>query len=318
MAKTVLVTGVSGFLGGALGRRLGEMGWRVTGVSRRAARVGAFEREVRGDLSLMDMGALGRFDVVVHCAALAAPWGPRAEFERHNVVATRRVMELAERCGAHLVFVSSSSVYYQWGDQLGITEQTPWSEPALNEYARTKRVAEEMVMRAQMPVTIVRPRAIFGPEDTVLFPRILRAARTGSLPRIVRADGRLAVGDLIYIDNLVEMMVRVIEGRVTGSYNLTNDEPVEMYPFLEGIFRELGYPPLRREVSEGVAFALARGLELASMVTGNRWEPPITRFGVEVMVHSKTFDVSAAKRVLGMVPVSLAEGRRRFIEWVRR
>jgi nucleoside-diphosphate-sugar epimerase len=54
----------------------------------------------------------------------------------------------------------------------------------------------------------------------------------------------------------------------------------------------------------------------------SRWcfnyrEPPITRFGVEVMAYSKTFDVSKALAAFGPPPISLEEGVRRFVAWQR-
>jgi 2-alkyl-3-oxoalkanoate reductase len=318
MAKRALVTGVSGFLGGALGRRLQAAGWEVVGISRRDGRPGSCDQYLRGDLSRMDLGSLGIFDAVVHCAALASPWAPVEEFARHNVEATRRILDFSvDKEVRSFVFVSSSSVHYDWADQWLIREDTPWPEEAINEYARTKRMAEALVSQSGLAWAIVRPRAIFGPGDTVLFPRILRAARTGSLPRLERPDGKSAIGDLIYIENLTEMIWRVLERGATGVYNLTNEEPVPIYEFLEGIFSELGYPPIRRRLGARWAFGLARGLEGVASMLGDRWEPSITRFGVATMVYSKTFDVSKARSDLGSVPISIGEGKRRFVEWQR-
>ena len=54
---------------------------------------------------------------------------------------------------------------------------------------------------------ILRPRAVFGPGDTVLFPRVLTAARKGRLPLLV-SDGPPPQGDVIYIDNLCHYMLQ--------------------------------------------------------------------------------------------------------------
>src|SRR5205823_12873328 len=139
------------------------------------------------------------FDVVIHAAARSSPWGSRREFERQNVEATQHVIDY---CHAHgkprLIFISSSSVFYRSGHQHGITEETPMPETAVNHYAATKQAAEERVKRYEGNWVILRPRAAFGPHDTVLLPRILEAARAGRLPRLVSPDGP-AVGDVIYI-----------------------------------------------------------------------------------------------------------------------
>ncbi len=305
----VLVTGVSGFVGGALGRYLRAQGYSVTGVSRSAPREGACCEFLPFDLT---SGAVpGSYDAVVHCAARSSPWGRRKEFWRQNVWATVNTLRVD---AGHFVFVSSSSVYYRWGDQLGLTEESPLAQTPLNEYAWTKIVAERNVRASRRPTAIVRPRAVFGPEDTVLFPRLLRAAKKGMLPRF---GDREPVGDLIYIENLCFLLERVLAVGATGDFNVTNGTPVGLWTFLNEVFTGLGYPALGRRVPVGLAMRLARGMEMLSSATG-WWEPPITRFGVEVMAHSKTFDVGKANAVLGRPPVSNEESLRRFVEWQSR
>ena len=315
----MLVTGVSGFVGGALGRHLrAHGGYRVTGVSRSPPRAGAADEFLAHDLGLPLPAGCDGHEVIVHCAALAAPWGSPRSYRRHNVTATGNVLELAARSGVRkLVFLSSSSVYYRHGDQLGIREQTPMPVVPINEYAASKRAAEALVLASPVPSVVLRPRAVFGPGDTVLFPRILRAARRGALPRFVRPDGVSPLGDLVYVDNLAHFIERAIATPCEGAFNLTNGEPVDLNGFLAEIFRRLGLPPVTRTLRVGTAFALARLLELVS-----RWllayrEPPITRYGVEVMAYSKTFDVAKATAAFGPPPVANAEGLERFVAWQR-
>jgi nucleoside-diphosphate-sugar epimerase len=205
----VLITGSSGFIGGHLFDRFRAMGWDVTGIGRRpVAKPGYVAHDLTRplpiDLDRQSNGVDASFDVVIHGAARSSPWGSRREFERQNVLATKHVLDY---CAAHgsprLVFISSSSVFYRAGHQLGITEETPLPENAVNHYAATKQEAEALVKQYRGPWVIARPRAVFGPGDTVLLPRILHAAREGRLPLLVGKDGP-AVGDLIYIDNLVD------------------------------------------------------------------------------------------------------------------
>jgi nucleoside-diphosphate-sugar epimerase len=317
MSCRVLITGVSGFVGGALGVYLRAAGgYHVTGVSRGAARAGAVDEFRSWDLTRPLPADLGRFDAVVHAAALSAPWGAPAAFRAQNVTATENVLAFARRCGK-FVFVSSSSVFYRHGDQFGITEDTPFPARPINLYAATKVEGERLVRESGLPYVIVRPRAVFGPGDTVLFPRILRAARKGVLPRMKRADGTTPVGDLIYIENLSYYIERALALSCKGAFNLTNNEPVDLFAFLQDVVGRLGLRPAERAVPVGAAFAVARLMEWGSRFLGGYREPPITRFGVEVMAYSKTFDVSRAISTLGPPPVSLAEGVERFVAWQR-
>ncbi|MGE0045363.1 MAG: NAD-dependent epimerase/dehydratase family protein, partial [Hyphomonadaceae bacterium] len=97
MAARILVTGSSGFVGGALGRWLREHeGAHVTGLSRTPPREGACDERVAHDLAL---GApfLPAYDAIVHCAALAAPWAKPAAYERANIDGLRHMLANARR-----------------------------------------------------------------------------------------------------------------------------------------------------------------------------------------------------------------------------
>jgi len=318
-ARRVLITGVSGFVGGALGVHLRSIGgYHVTGISRGPARAGAVDTYKAHDLTRPLPADLGRFDAIVHAAALSAPWGSPAAFLAQNVDATRNMLDFARASGVQkFVFISSSSVYYRHGDQLGITEETPFPATPINQYAATKVAAEKLVNESGLPAVILRPRAVFGPGDTVLFPRILRAARKGVLPRMKRSDRSTPVGDLIYIENLSHYIERALAMPCEGSFNLTNNQPVDLFAFLQDIIDRLGLRPAVHAVPVGLAFALAGLMEFGSRTFGGYREPPITRFGVEVMAYSKTFDVSRAIAAFGAPPVSLAEGVDRFVAWQR-
>ncbi|TXH68835.1 MAG: NAD-dependent epimerase/dehydratase family protein [Lysobacteraceae bacterium] len=257
-------------------------------------------------------------DVVVHAAALSSPFAPRREYLRNNIEATRRIVDW---CRAHgrpkLVYISSSSVQYQPRDQFGIRDDDPIGPRFANTYAETKAAGETLVREYEGAWTILRPRAVFGPGDTVLFPRLLAAARRGKLPRIVR-DGKPAVGDLISVDALVDYMLRAAQRpQAVGAFNLSHGEPVVMLDFLAETFRRLDLPPPQREVPYRFARMAAHAAELLWTVLPLRGEPPVTRFGVDVLAFSKTFDISRARAVLGAPSQTLAEGLETFIAWQR-
>lgn len=311
----LLVTGASGFVGRKLIERAGFAGgWETFGIGRRAL---ANPNYASIDLSrAFDV----RFDpeVVVHAAARSSPWGSRREFLRHNVEGTRRVIDFCERRGRpKLVYISSSSVFYRNEHQFDLKEASPIGPAFVNTYAETKFLGEQLVRAYTGPWAILRPRAVFGPGDTVLFPRILAAARAGRLPQFV-TDGPPARGDLIYIDSLSDYLLRAArDPAITGDFNLTNAEPVAIMELLLEIFRELGIPPPSRRLPVGRALALAGGLEAVYRVLPFLGEPPITRFGVGVFAYSKTFDVKKTLSAFGPPSVPLRDGIARFVAWQR-
>jgi len=319
MPERVLITGVSGFVGGALGRWLRPRSKaHVIGVSRTQPREGACDDFFAHDLAEPLPADFPSVDVVVHAAALASPWARPVDYERSNMRTLETMLAYARHVKPRrFVFVSSSAVHYANRDQVAIDESTVWPTAPVNLYAASKRRGEAMVKASGLPWTIVRPRAVFGAGDTVVFPRILHAAKVGALPRLVRADGHRPKADLLHIDNLCFYVQRILETDAGGEFLLTNNEPVETSAMLDDVFARLGLPLPSRKVPVAVAMAAARLMESYSKAF-NKWrEPPATRFGVASLAFSKTFNVARAIQVLGAPPVSLKEGMDSFIDWQR-
>ena len=313
MKTKILVTGASGFVGSSFCLQHAHRDdVEIRGLGRREMDLPGY---IRADLT-QPLQIDWSPDVVIHAAARSSPWGGLAEFQRQNVLATMHVMDFCEAKKVRkLVYISSSSVFYREGDQFGMTEETPIGPDFVNHYARTKFEGEDVVRDFSGDWCVLRPRAVFGPRDTVLFPRLLRAARQGRMVTITRA-GPAAVGDLIYIDTLCEYMLRAaLDPAAKGEFNLTNNEPVEIQAFIADVFSRLGLPSVKRAIPKKKAMRVAWVLEKVFGLLMPWKEPPITRFGVEVLSSSKTFDVSKSLRILGPPSVGLDEGLRRFVEW---
>ncbi|WP_368499401.1 NAD-dependent epimerase/dehydratase family protein [Herbiconiux sp. A18JL235] len=321
----VLVTGASGFVGGALVERLRhDPAVDVRGTGRRALDDELYHSV---DLSLPgaeeQLAALAPFtpDVVVHAAARSAPWGTAAEFTAENVGATRAVVRYAEGLARapRLVFVSTASVLYQARDQLLLRDDAPLPPRFVNRYAATKAEAEEVVRGYRGEWVVLRPRAVFGPGDTTLYPRLAALAERGRLPRFREPRARPVLSDLVYIDSLVEYLVRSLtaDGVPGRTIAVTNAHPVPLQATLARILTGAGLPAPTRTVSRRVALAAATAVEAAWRVLRRRGEPPITRYSIIVSAFSKTFDVSPCLALLGEPAVTLDEGIERFIASVK-
>lgn len=309
----ILLTGASGFIGGSFMKlAAAHPEIEVHGIGRRAM---PFENYTRHDLVVpMELDFVP--DVVIHAAARSLPWGSRAEFYAQNVTATGQVIEFCRRKQVgNLVYVSSSSVFYREEDQEEMNEDSPIGPEFVNHYARTKYEGERLVRKFEGRWVILRPRAVFGPGDTVLFPRILSAALAGKMYRLTR-EGPPARGDLIYIDTLCEYLLRAaVDPQIKGEFNLTNDHPIEIEAFLWEIFHRLGIEVPKKRLSAARALQVATGIEWFYRIFRPRTEPPITRFGIGVMAYSKTFDVSKSLASFGPPAVGLEEGVEAFVRW---
>ncbi|WRH64347.1 MAG: NAD(P)-dependent oxidoreductase [Fuscovulum sp.] len=307
----ILVTGTSGFVGGAVGRFLRSRGHHVTGLSRRKPRAEATDESVTYDLT-RPVPEFGQYDVVIHAAALSAPWGKPEAFDAANVDGTRHAIDIAARSSARFLLISSSSVLYAPGDQHLLLEETAPATPPVNDYARTKRVAENLTVAYTGAWAILRPRAVYGVGDTVLFPRIARAARLRLLPRFRQEIP--AHGDLVSIDTLVRQVARAVERNAQGIFHLIDENPVSIEDFVADVLEQLGLPGPRLTISTDQARRAAAGLEAVSRWTG-WWEPPLTKFGVDVFTATKTFDDRRTRAHLGPPDIPTALAVDRFRRW---
>ena len=258
-----------------------------------------------GDAAAVATAARGA-GLVVHCGALAAPWGPEAAFQRANVDGTWHVAAACLAEGAALVHVSTPSVYADGTERLGVTEASAWAARPANAYARTKGEAERVVQRfvqAGLRAVVVRPRALVGAGDTTLAPRLLRAAARGPVPLV---GGGTALIDTTVVDNAADACRlaahALLDGRVAPgrAYNVSDGAPLPFRELVARLGAALGQELPTRPVPYGAALAAATALEAAARVTGQ--EPLLTRYGVGVLGRSVTLDSSRARRELGWAP----------------
>lgn len=327
--QKIVVTGASGFLGGRLLKYFAECkGYgEVVGTGRRTERKPEFERlncrYQAGnllDIDFCDSLLIGT-DAVVHCAALSAPWGKRDEFVKANITTTLNLLKSARKAGVKtFVFISTPSIYYTFRNRFNVSESDPLPPAMVNDYAATKWEAEREVLGLHSAIfrTIaLRPRAIIGAEDTVIFPRLLKAYQSGRLKII--GDGQNTV-DLTSVRNVIEAVVCALHAPAEAygqAYNITNGEPVKLWEEINFLLQQLHLTPIAQRVPWGVADAFARWLELKAKWTGAA-EPTLTRYGIGVLAHSLTMDISKARKLLNYHPVQTTrEGIVEFIEWYR-
>jgi nucleoside-diphosphate-sugar epimerase len=318
-----LITGGTGFLGGKLARRLHGMGWDVTVLGRNPAALG--ETQARGikaiRTNLEDSAAIiaackGQ-EIVFHCGALSAPWGKPGDFYAANVLGTANIIHACMDANVHrLVHVSTPSIYFRFRPRLNVREDAELPKP-VNEYARTKRLAEERIDRAYtdgLPVITIRPRAIFGPGDTSILPRLIQRLETGRIPII--GDGK-NVTDLTYVENAVDALILCAGSPLSTlgkKYNITNGEPIRLWPVIERVCEALHLSYPKHKVPYQVAHYIAWMLEWIYRFLPGQPEPPFTRYSVFVIAQSATLDITAARRELGYRPrVSVEQGLEEFI-----
>jgi nucleoside-diphosphate-sugar epimerase len=311
----ILVTGGTGFLGRHLATKLLSSGHRVHLLGRDFAQVkqlleaGAspIAADLRDEAAVR--AACAGVEVVYHVGALSAPWGKRADFHAINVAGTEAVLAGCQEHGVRrLIYVSSPSVIFDGHDHYDLTEDAPYPRRFTSVYSLTKKLGEDRVRAAPAPLetVIMRPKAMFGPGDRALLPRLIAAAGRGRLPQI--GDGCNLV-DLTYVENVAHALVLALEARaaVGKTYFITNDEHLPLWDIIRSVLQGLGLASRLRPISLNTALAAAALMEMQAALTGK--EPLLTRYAVAILARTQTYDMSAARRDLGYTPlVSIAQG----------
>ncbi|WP_299997264.1 NAD(P)-dependent oxidoreductase [uncultured Cedecea sp.] len=313
----IVITGASGFIGQAFLRRFaGHNNLELLGVGRRPrpkslTGMRYFQLDL-ADLDTLDFAP----DVVIHAAGKAGPWGSRAEYWRDNVLTTEQVIHFCRKRGhPRLIYLSTAAVYYRYQHQLGLTEQHTPGPDFANEYARSKYEGEKRVQAYQGKKTILRPCAVFGVGDNLLFPPLLKAARNKQLPILTSPD-MPAQGDIMPVETLCDYLLQAATlPKLRRVYNLSNAEPVEINRFLQEVLERFNLPAPKRQISVKQLMLIARLIEGGYRLLGIKKMPPITRFGVGVFGYSKTLDVRAALADFGPPSCTLSDGLDRFIQY---
>jgi nucleoside-diphosphate-sugar epimerase len=302
----VLVTGASGFIGGAVCKRLLEQGEEVYALVRRPGSEPAGTVALAGDLGehggLTETLASAAPDCVVHLAAEIASQRDEGKVREVNVNGTRRLLEAclqlaagAPAGGPRVVF-SSTVVTGEAGGEL-LSEDRPL--PVATPYGRSKQEGERMLLDSGLPVVVVRPSHVYGPGGWYAHELIPRLRQPGRFA--VVGSGR-NLWDVVHVEDVVTALVAAAEPDApAGSiYHIADDEPITFYDFMALTARALGTGPPRR-----VPAALARLLAGANAVdaivrSARSSNVKIKReLGVQLRFASARSGVPAAVAALG-------------------
>ena len=245
-------------------------------------------------------------DLVVHAAALSSPWGREEDFWRINVTTTADLLAAAQAAACdHFIFISTPSVYSEPRDRLGLTEACPVAEKFANAYAASKYAAERLVLAANQAgfsTMALRPRALVGPDDTVLLPRLMRVARRGKFPLFRQGTALIELTDVR--DAAAAVLAAAERPQQTGGrvFNISGGAPLPVVEALALVFSAFGLQPQYLPLPYAPTMRLLGLVEFICAHLPGRPEPPATVYTLSTLAFSQTFDLRAAHKDLGWQP----------------
>jgi dihydroflavonol-4-reductase len=319
VSETALVTGGTGFLGGALVRKLSELGRPVKALTRfdegerRLRELGA--EPVRGDV--LDLGTLREAmrgcAVVYHAAGLNAfclrDASPLFEV---NVQGSLNAVHAAADAGVRrVVYTSSAATLGEARGSRG-TEASPHRGSFLSNYERSKFEAERAVLAAArtrgIEVVSINPASVQGPGRATGTARLLLDYLNGKLKYVVDATISLVdIADCTEGHLLAESGGEPGERYVLSGATLTVLEGVSLLERVAGIEGRV------RSLPPALATAAAAAVETSAKL--RRTRPRVCRELVRTALHGHAYDGSRAARELGLRYTPVEETMRRTIGW---
>ena len=306
-----LVTGATGFIGRHLARRLVRDGQPVRVLVRKGSEA-KLPRELAGKAEiapgdLRDRDSLVRACAgatrVFHCAGHVSDWGSEDQFFAMNVQGTRWLLEAAHGVGVQR-FVHLSSIaafgtpaprYFDDHSEYGHSRDA---------YSRTKVEGEKLAFSFHklysMPVTVLRPAVVYGPEGTWLEEPLSMAEKN----KLFLLGGGKGTCHPCYIENLIDAMLLAAEHpRAVGHGFIVGDgESISFREYFDAVSSIAGKGPIRRSIPLTAARAIALACETGARLTRASARPLLTHAAIEMVTTQSRMSIEKLQTELGWKP----------------
>jgi dihydroflavonol-4-reductase len=314
-----LVTGASGFIGGALVDALVSAGRPVRALARSSDAARALKTRgaepVTGDV--LDAGSLARAmescSVVYHAAGvntfcLADP----TPMERVNIDGSANVIAAAaDTSVSKVIYTSSAATLGEAHGTVG-NESSPHRGWFLSDYERTKYLAEQRVLHDAanrgVDVVCVSPSSVQGPGRLHGTARLLLRYLNGNMKFLVNTRmSFLDIADCTAGHLLAEQHGKPGERYVLNGATFTTRQLIRIVARTTGIERRVIWLP--GQVAMAGAVIVEAGARAAKR------KPPICREMMRTILNGHTYDGSRAERELGLHYTPVEETITRTLRW---
>ncbi|MCD6165522.1 NAD-dependent epimerase/dehydratase family protein [bacterium] len=320
---TIAVTGATGFIGSHLVEALLQRGNRVVCLIRKTSNLRWLRNLnlefVYGDLCNGENleQFVSEADQIFHLAGLTKARG-ETEYFAVNTLSTQRLLKVIEKVNPNLqrfVFLSSAAAAGPSPNSIPVRESDPVAP--ITSYGRSKAEAEKIVLSfsSKLPVTIIRPPAVYGPRDQDVYVYFKWTQR--GVQVLIGKNRQLS---LVFVKNLVQGTLAAAEhSAAIGEIFFITDDGIFTWEYLnELIARALGVRPICLHFSESLLNVMAVFAEAYGKII----RKPILLNREKIRDISQRYwicDNSKARQVLGFIPPHpTAKAIQETADWYRK
>lgn len=319
------LTGGTGFVGSHLAEELLARGYQVRAMVRSDPKwlKGLDVELVKGDLfdTAMIRQALEGVDRVFHVAGLTRA-RTQEELDRANVEGTLRLLEAVRQTpGVRQTLITSSLA------AVGPCSRPPAPATPLSEVDRLQPISRYGESKARMevalaeefedlPITIVRPPAVYGPREADIFTVIRTAARQRIFPIVGR--GEVPQMSLVHVRDLVRGMADAGEHEEAAgeTFFISSEKDYSWNEIADAVEVALGQRLYRIRVPHGIVTPVGAVVETLGAAMGVY--PALNREKARESAETWLCSVDKARQMLGYrQQISLEEGMTETVRWYR-
>ena len=319
----VLITGATGFIGSHLVEALHKKNYNLRCLVRSTSNlhwlVGLPIEYVYGDL--FDENAMNSavkdVDFIYHVAGITKAKS-KEEYFRGNHLATRNLMHSILKMGSSLqrfIHVSSQTAVGPSIRGKPVDEFTAFHP--ITTYGISKMEAEKecLSLMDKIPITIVRPPAVYGPRDKDVF-EFFNTMNKGLQPMIGFADKFVS---LIHVRDLVNGIIAAGEASkgIGQTYFISSERFYNWKEVGEVTSRVMGKRAFRIRIPEWGVFTVAAFAEFFSLFSS---KPALLNFekAKDMVQDAWTCSIEKAKKELGFKEsLTLEQGFRDTVQWYK-
>jgi len=324
MKEKVLITGASGFLGFHMINAAIENELDVYAAVRSKSNIQHLkELPVQFvELNFADTEGLNAvftkndFDYVIHAAGTTKA-NTQKEYDLVNDSYTQNLAQAAAKNKEQVkrfVFISSLAATGPIKSNEGKIKEDKDPNP-VTAYGKSKLSAEKNLEKVDLPTTILRPTAIYGPREKDIF-LINQYLSKGFEPYIGRAPQKLS---FVYGKDVADLAVKVLTNQhANGIYNITDGNEYSRYDYANIMKQLLGKKTVKLHLPVSVVKALLFAVEKFSRSMNK--VPAVSNEKLnELMAENWICDIKKAEEELNYQPAyDLEKGLAASIEWYKK